>query len=148
MKKVTDDLQNIGKNTEKSNITVGKLAKSLGLVAVGAKAFDVLRNSVGDAVSRFDTLNQFPKVLEALGVSAEDAEKSVDTLSDGIDGLPTKLDDIASTAQRMYTSFGDMDKATESALALNNALLGPGSSSERACRGSVWSLKMLQKGLC
>lgn len=146
MKKVTDDLQNIGKNTEKSNITVGKLAKSLGLVAVGAKAFQVLSNSVGDAVSRFDTLNQFPKVLEALGVSAEDAERSVDTLSDGIDGLPTKLDDIATTAQRMYTSFGDMDKATESALALNNALLGSGSSSEQASRGTEMYLKMLQTG--
>src|SRR5690625_1786256 len=146
MKKVTDDLSNIGKNTEKSNITVGKLAKSLGLVAVGAKAFDAIRNSVEDAVSRFDRLNQFPKVLEALGVSAEDAEKSVDTLSDGIDGLPTKLDDIASTAQRMYTSFGDMDKATESALALNNALLGAGASSEQASRGTEMYLKMLQTG--
>src|SRR5690625_5831017 len=146
MKKVTDDLQNIGKNTEKSNLTVGKLAKSLGLVAVGAKAFQVLSNSVGDAVSRFDTLNQFPKVREAVGVSAEDAEKLVDTLSDGIDGLPTKLDDIASTAQRMYTSFGDMDKATESALALNNALLGSGASSEQASRGTEMYLKMLQTG--
>jgi len=55
-------------------------------------------------------------------------------LSDGIDGLPTKLDDIASTAQRMYTSFGDMDKATDSALALNNALLGSGSSAADAKR--------------
>src|SRR5699024_2283377 len=125
---------------------VGKLAKSLGLVAVGAKAFQVLKNSVGDAITRFDTLNQFPKVLEALGVSAEDAEKSVDNLSEGIDGLPTKLDDIASTAQRMYTSFGDMDKATDSALALNNALLGSGSTAEQASRGTEMYIKMLQTG--
>lgn len=146
MNKVTNDLQNIGKNTEKSNVTVGKLAKSLGLVAAGAKAFEVLKNSVGDAVKRFDTLNQFPKVLEALGVSAEEADRSVNRLSDGIDGLPTKLDEIASTAQRMYTSFGNMDKATESALALNNALLGSGSSAEQAGRGTEMYLKMLQTG--
>src|SRR5690625_1332581 len=56
------------------------------------------------AISRFDTLNKFPKVLQALGVSAEDSERAIQRLSDGIDGLPTKLDEIASTAQRMYTS--------------------------------------------
>src|SRR5699024_1888709 len=144
MKQVTKDLQDVSKNTEKSDLTVGKLAKSLGLVAVGAKAFQVLKNSVGDAITRFDTLNQFPKVLEALGVSAEDAEKSVDNLSEGIDGLPTKLDDIASTAQRMYTSFGDMDKVTDSALALSNALLGSGSTGEQASRGTEMYIKMLQ----
>src|SRR5699024_11469781 len=100
----------------------------------------------GDAITRFDTLNQFPKVLEALGVSAEDAEKSVDNLSEGIDGLPTKLDDIASTAQRMYTSFGDMDKATDSALALNNAVRGSGSTAEQASRGTEMHIKMVQTG--
>src|SRR5690625_3171256 len=98
------------------------------------------------AISRFDTLNQFPRVLQALGVSAEESEQAMTDLSDGIDGLPTKLDDIASTAQRMYTSFNDMDKATESALALNNALLGSGSSAEQARRGTEMYLKMLQTG--
>src|SRR5699024_1237783 len=56
------------------------------------------------------------------------------------------LDDIASTAQRMYTSFGDMDKATDSALALNNALLGSGSTAEQASRGTEMYIKMLQTG--
>src|SRR5699024_7318613 len=106
----------------------------------------VCSGDLGDAITRFDTLNQFPKVLEALGVSAEDAEKSVDNLSEGIDGLPTKLDDIASTAQRMYTSFGDMDKATDSALALNNAMLGSGSTAEQASRSKEMYIKMLQTG--
>src|SRR5690625_5732069 len=122
------------------------LAKSLGLVAVGAAAFNELRKSVGQAVKRFDTLQKFPKVLQSLGVSAEDSERAMSTLSDGIDGLPTTLDDIASTAQRMYTSFGDMDKAADSALALNNALLGSGASADQARRGTEMYLKMLQTG--
>src|SRR5690625_1969373 len=66
-----------------------------------------------DAIKRFDTLNKLPKVLQALGVSAEDSERATRKLADGIDGLPTKLDEIASTAQRMYTSFDDMDKASD-----------------------------------
>ncbi|MGY3717071.1 tape measure protein [Sutcliffiella cohnii] len=98
------------------------------------------------AISRFDTLNKFPKVLQSLGVSAEDSERAMSRLSDGIDGLPTKLDEISSTAQRMYTSFNDMDKATDSAIALNNALLGSGSSAVDAQRGTEQYLKALQTG--
>src|SRR5690625_1332580 len=105
-----DDLQ---KTTEKNQFSFTKLAGSIGLVAVAAKGLSVLRDSMDAAISRFDTLNQFPRVLQSLGVDAEDSERSIQRLSDGIDGLPTKLDEIASTAQRMYTSFDDMDKATD-----------------------------------
>lgn len=116
------------------------------MVALGAAAFKALKASVDDAVKRFDTLNQFPKVLQSLGVSAIDSTRAMKGLSDGIEGLPTKLNDIASTAQRMYTSFGDMDKATNSAIALNNAMLGSGSSAADAQRGTEQYLQVLQKG--
>src|SRR5690625_78088 len=146
LKNAEDSVKGVGNESNKASLNIKKIATSLGLVAIGAAAFKTLRSSMDDAISRFDTLNQFPKVLQALGVSAEDSERAMTRLSDGIDGLPTKLDDIASTAQRMYTSFGDMDKATESALALNNALLGSGASSEQASRGTEMYLKMLQTG--
>src|SRR5699024_9402770 len=123
---VKDKVDDVGKNTEKAGSKVKQFAVSLGLVAVAAGAFHVLKSSLDDAITRFDTLNKFPKVLQALEVSAEDSERAMEKLSDGIDGLPTKLDEISSTAQRMYTSFNDMDKAADSALALNNALLGSG----------------------
>lgn len=136
----------VGKESSKASSNVKDFAISLGLVKIASVAFNTLRKSLDSAISRFDTLNQFPKVLQALGVSAEDADKAMNDLSDGIDGLPTKLDDIASTAQRMYTSFNDMDKATESAIALNNAMLGSGSSAEDAQRGTEQYIQVLQKG--
>src|SRR5690625_3613225 len=140
------DLDQVEQRSHKAGSGIKKFAASLGLVAVGAMAFKTLKDSLNDAINRFDTLNKFPKVLQALGVSAEDSEKAMSKLADGIDGLPTKLDDIANTAQRMYTSFGDMDKATDSAIALNNALLGSGSSAEQAKRGTEMYLKALQTG--
>ncbi|SHI01759.1 tape measure protein [Virgibacillus chiguensis] len=143
---MSDGAKNAADGTDKASIGIKELATSLGLVAIGAAAFQTLSASMDDAISRFDTLNTFPKVLQALGVSAEDSEKAMNKLSDGIDGLPTKLDEISSTAQRMYTSFNDMDKATDTALALNNALLGSGSSAEEAKRGTDQYLKALQKG--
>src|SRR5699024_8043627 len=97
------DLDNVEKSSHKAGAGVKKFATSLGLVAIGAMAFKILKDSMDDAINRFDTLNKFPKVLQALGVSAEDSERAMSKLSDGIDGLPTKLNDIAQTAQRMYT---------------------------------------------
>ncbi|MGN7311452.1 tape measure protein [Alkalicoccobacillus gibsonii] len=141
--KSTDDL---GKGADEASNSTNKLVKALGLIAVAAAAWKILNKSLDDAITRFDTLNTFPKVLEALGVSTDDAERAMSNLSDGIDGLPTKLNDIASTAQRMYTSFGDIDDATDSAIALNNALLGSGASAGQAQRGTDQYLKALQTG--
>src|SRR5690625_862981 len=140
------DLDKVEKSSHKAGAGIKKFAASLGLVAIGAMAFRTLKNSMDDAINRFDTLNKFPKVLQSLGVSAEDSDRAMRKLADGIDGLPTQLNDIALTAQRMYTSFGDMDKATDSAIALNNALLGSGSSAEQAKRGTEMYIKALKNG--
>ena len=145
-KSAADGIKDVGEKSNKTDTGIKKIVTSLGLVAIASSAFKVLSASMDDAIKRFDTLNKFPKVLQSLGVSAEESEKSISKLSDGIDGLPTKLNDIASNAQRMYTSFGDMDKATDSALALNNALLGSGSSAADAQRGSEQYIKVLQTG--
>ena len=139
-------LKGVGKEAPRASGSIKTFAASLGLVAIGAAAFRVLKASLDDAIARFDTLNKFPKVLQSLGVSADGSERAMTRLSDGIDGLPTKLDEIASTAQRMYTSFGDMDTATDSALALNNALLASGASAGQASRGTEQYLKSLQTG--
>ncbi|WP_062052344.1 tape measure protein [Bacillus sp. JCM 19034] len=145
-KQAEDGLKGVNQEAPKAGNNVKKFATALGLVAIGAAAFKTLKASMDDAIKRFDTLNQFPKVLQALGVSAEDSERAMERLSDGIEGLPTKLDEIASTAQRMYTSFNDMDKASDSAIALNNALLGSGASADEARRGTEQYLQALQTG--
>lgn len=144
--KVKEEAASVSQETVKASIGVKELATSLGLVAIASKAFNTLQASLDSAIARFDTLNAFPKVLQALGVSAEDSERAMSNLSDGIDGLPTTLNDIAGSAQRMYTSFSDMDKASDSAIALNNALLGSGSSAEAAQRGADQYIKALQSG--
>src|SRR5690606_659603 len=125
---------------------VKKFATALGLVAIGSAVFSTLKSSMDAAIKRFDTLNKFPKVLQSLGVSAEDSERAMKKLADGIEGLPTTLDDIAATTQRLYTSFNDIDKATDTAIALNNALLGSGSSAQDAKRGAEQYIQALQKG--
>lgn len=113
--------------------------------AIGA-GINVVKSSMDGAINRFDTLNQFPKMMQAIGFSFEDAAKSKDALVTGIDGLPTTLGDVVSTTQRIATLTRDLDGATKTTISLNNAFLASGSSSEDASRGLEQYVQMLSRG--
>lgn len=114
--------------------TVGKQIKSivtaLGIDKLISTAFNVINSSIDGAISRIDTLNNFPKVMSNLGIASEDSEKAVKKLSDGLQGIPTTLDDASLSVQRFTSVNGDVDKSTEYFLALNNALLAGGASAD------------------
>ncbi|MTD30156.1 tape measure protein [Planomicrobium sp. YIM 101495] len=146
LKKLETSAVQAGQGVEKSTTGFKNLATSLGLVAIAAKAMDVLKSAIGGAISRFDTLNAFPTVMERMGFSSESAQKSINKLSDGIQGLPTTLDGIVSSTQRIAVLTGDLDMATDTALALNNAFLASGASAGDAERGLTQYVQMLSKG--
>ena len=73
-----------------------QLAGAIGLVAIASKAIGVLTSSIDGAISRYDALNQFPKVMQMWGYSVDETTKSTKKMVDGIEGLPTTLDDITS----------------------------------------------------
>lgn len=131
-----------------SRLTSGfkDMASALGLVAVASKAFDVLKDSIGGAVERFDTLNKFPVVMQALGYSARDTAKSTAILKKGVDGLPTTLQDVTSVAQQLAPLTGSATKASKSAIALNNAFLASGASAADSSRGLEQYTQMLSTG--
>lgn len=148
-KGVTDlnkKLGGVGKAGRTAAIGIGKIVSALGLVALGAKAIDMVRDALDGAISRYDTLQNFPRVLQLMGFDATDAEKAINRLSDGIDGLPTTLDSVASTTQRIALMTGDLDGAVETTLALNNAFLASGSSVADAQRGLEQFVQMLATG--
>ena len=126
--------------------SVKNLATSLGLVAVASKAFSVVKDSIGGAIDRFDTLNKYPVVMDALGYSARDVAKSSKLMQKGIDGLPTSLQDITSVAQQLAPLTGSATKASKSALALNNAFLASGASVADTSRGLQQYTQMLSTG--
>lgn len=132
--------------SNKAGASIKNLVVSLGLVKVAAADFNVLKNSLDSAISRFDTMQKFPKVMKALGFSAEDSQRSINKLSDGIDGLPTKLDDVVASTQQMTAITGDLDRSTDTVLALNNAFLASGASTEDASRGMQQYNQMLSTG--
>lgn len=125
---------------------LGGIVKGLGVFKLLEKGFQAVASSIDGAVSRYDTLNRFPKIMEQMGYGAETAKVSIEKLFDGIQELPTTLDDIVTCTQRLAIVTGSLDKGTESALALNNAFFASGASSEKAARGSEQYIQALSKG--
>ncbi|WP_242362514.1 tape measure protein [Limosilactobacillus antri] len=122
------------------------VAAGMGAVQIASKAWDVVKNSMGGAISRFDTLNKYPVVMHALGYSMGDTAKSSKILQKGIDGLPTSLDEITASAQQLGPLTGSATKAAKSAVALNNAFLASGASSADASRGLQQYTQMMSTG--
>lgn len=125
---------------------IKEIVTSLGLVALASKAINTVKQSIDGAISRYDTLNNFPRVLQLMGFDAKQSKKAIDELSDGIDGLPTTLDSVAKTTQRLALMTGDLKGATKTTLALNNAFLASGASAADAERGLEQYVQMLSTG--
>ena len=150
-KKPLDDAKKgiggVGDESKKANTSIKDMAISFGLVKVASAAFKVVAQSLDAAISRFDTMQKYPKVLGALGFSAEESKESIEQLSNGIDGLPTKLDDVVASTQQMTSITGDLGKSTDTVLALNNAFLASGASAADASRGTNQFVQMLSSGV-
>lgn len=111
-----------------------------------AGGINMIKNQLSDAVYRADTLNRFPKVMEMMGYSAEDAAKSVEKLREGVKGIPTSLADVVSGTQRLAAMTGDVNKASDWALAISDAMLITTGDVNEASRGMEQFMQMLARG--
>src|SRR5690625_1647542 len=146
IKKVEGRLSGLGDTARRGLGTITKLAGALGLVGLAYKGIDMVKNSLDGAIDRYDTLNNFHRVMAQIGFDAQTSEKAINKLSDGIQGLATRLDEVASTAQSIAIMTGDLDGAVDTTLALNNAFLASGASAQDAQRGLDQYVQMLSKG--
>ena len=128
-------------DTKDVNAKMNGLSKATGSVTKGfiagslitkglSTAFNMISSSAGSAAKRLDTMNNFPKVMSNLGISAKDSKNAINTLSDKLTGLPTALDTAALSVQKLTSKNGDIQKSTDLFLAMNNAILAGGASSE------------------
>nr|DAX29337.1 MAG TPA: tail tape measure [Caudoviricetes sp.] len=109
----------------------GATGAIMGIVSsVTSRALDAISGSIASAVNRVDTIANFPKIMQSVGYSADDARATIERLSTGIDGLPTSLDAIVGSVQKIAPVSGSLATATDVALAFNNALLAGGKSQE------------------
>ena len=139
----------VKRTLESSGNSMGAiLAGAVGGAAAAAtsKAISLVTGAIDGAVKRVDTMNSFPKIMKNLGYSADDAQKSIKRISDGLAGLPTTLDGMAGTVQQLAPLTGGLDEATGLALALNNAMLAGGKSTDIQANAMEQYTQMLALG--
>lgn len=132
--------------TASSTSRLADIVKGGGVFTLIEKGVSAVVSSLDSAIDRYDTMNRFPLMMQQLGYGADEAQTAVQRLSEGIQGLPTTLDSVVSTAQRLTILTGNLDGAVDTTLALNNAFLSSGSSSDGAARGLEQYVQALSRG--
>lgn len=125
---------------------VKSIVAGVGITKVIGASMNVLSSSLDGAINRFDTMQSYPKVMKSLGFAVGQSQKSVAKLNQSVQGLPTSLADVVTTSKSLAAITGNIDKATDTTIALNHAFLASGSSSEDASRGLQQYSQMLAKG--
>lgn len=143
--------QNISRGIKRGESAVKRSALGMG-AAMGAfsgiaqRAMDVLQEHIGSAVNRLDTLKNYPRVMQSLGFSSQEASSSITKMSDRLQTLPTRLDDMTNTVKGIAVITKDLDLATDAGLALNDMLLASGSN-QMICNAAMEQFRqMLSKG--
>lgn len=156
-KDVKASLNKVESQVEKTGSSTGSKWGSAWAVAAGnliakgvSKVASMVTSTMGNAISRLDTLNNFPKVMTALGYSAEEADSSVKLISDSLDGLPTSLDAAVGDIQKLAATMGNLNSgmvnATSVGLSLNDMFLAGGKGTEAASAAMEQYNQMLSQG--
>lgn len=111
-----------------------------------SRVVTTISNQIDDAVYRADTLERFPKVMAMMGYGAEGAAAAVEKLRKGVEQVPTSLADVVSATQRYVTITKDVDKASDWALAVSDAMLVTSGDVNEAARGIQQFTQILARG--
>lgn len=115
-----------GGKAQKTGTSIMDIAKGVGVFKLVDAGVGMVKDSLGGAISRMDTLNNSEKVFQNMGFSANETKKVMETLNGSLKGLPTKLDDAIKGIQMLSSSTGDLGKSEEIFSAMNNGILGFG----------------------
>ena len=148
---VDKELGNLGNSGGKnfSNSFVATLKGSaIGTMLGGMaeKAGNAIVGGLREGISRFDTLQNFPKVMQTFGYSADEASASIKHVQEHLRGLPTSSDEVVSLIQQISDSTPSLDFATKAGLGFNDMLLSAGASSEETAAATGVFNRILGKG--
>ena len=127
----------VARNGSGMSGTFKSVAGGMGLVAVASKAFDVVKGSVGAAVSRIDTLNNSNRTFANMGFSANQTKSAMNGLQSSIKGLPASLDSAVKGVQMISASTGNLGKSQKVWSALNDSIIGFGGSTADVSNATI-----------
>ena len=131
---VKNEVTGLKNHVDKVTRSIGNSFKSIRNIVAGLGIASLIKSTilgnVDAAIKRVDTLSNYSRVMSNLGVGSVQANASVQKLSNKLIGLPTTLDDASGAVQRFTSVNSNISRSTDMFLALNNAILAGGASSE------------------
>lgn len=116
---------------------VGNFATSMG---------HTIASGIGTGIERADTLRNFPRVMDAMGYSAEEASQKIQLISDRLIGLPASTQEVVTLTQAIADSTGSLDLAAKGALAFTDAMIASGASTGEMTQAQGVLNRILGKG--
>lgn len=108
------------------------------LMGAGYKALNLATEGLESAFERHDIFTKFARNLETnFGKSKEEVDALKQSLNEAVEGLPTGLDEIVNMTNKFTASMGDADRATQLAIATNNAFLASQSGETERYQGML-----------
>lgn len=131
---VKNEVTSLKNHVDKVTGSIGNSFKSIRNIVAGLGIASLIKSTIlgniDAAIKRVDTLSNYSRVMSNLGADSVQANASVQKLSNKLIGLPTTLDDASGAVQRFTAVNGNISRSTDMFLALNNAILAGGASSE------------------
>lgn len=128
IKTLSGNTNELSNNMNRATSSSGSFFKSLVGFGIVRSIFSTITSQLDSAISRFDTMNNYPKVLQNLGLSGKDADASINAMQEHLTGLPTRLDEATVGVQRFISTNGNVKASTAMWLAMNDAILAGGAN--------------------
>lgn len=107
----------------------------------------IINENIDDAIRRFSTLQRTPLILSELGFDSEAIQRSQDAIVDYVAGTTVRLDDANDLVKQLAGSFGDLDRATDLVIGLNNAFIANGTNTQDASRALRQFVQQINNGV-
>lgn len=143
--KFAGDTSNLDSKTKGITSSFGKMSAAMAIGNITAKAvskgIELIGENVDRASQRIDTMNNYPKVMELFGVSADEASESVKRIDESVQGLPTSLDQAVAGVQDLFTVTGDLGKSEAMFKSINDSAMVFANGSTEAVDRFIYGYK-------
>ena len=139
------DTSNLDSKTKGITSSFGKMSAAMAIGNITAKAvskgIELIGENVDRASQRIDTMNNYPKVMELFGVSADEASASIKRIDESVQGLPTSLDQAVAGVQDLFTVTGDLEKSESMFKSINDSAMVFANGSTEAVDRFIYGYK-------
>lgn len=147
LKDLDQGLGGVEKSASKVTQGIGNIIKALGLMKIASGVFNIIKDSIGTAFDRIDTMEQFERVMTTITGSTETANKALETTNGIVKGTGYGLDVAAKSVQNFVTRGLEVDMATKTIEGWGDAVAFYGDGSNQTFAGVTDALsKMVTKG--